>query len=289
MQMMPTTMVMSATRLTAWLGIACVGVAAATTFAEAQTPVGRRYRSLVDTERRFSAASVEVGSRAAFRTYLARDAVIFRPGPVNGWDTVAQQRDDGVTLEWAPARVELSQAGDLGLTIGVWRRTDAGGARTFGRYVTLWQRTIEGSWRVTADIGTAAPGDLDWPTSVEAGALASRAAAVDLSEDAVDARLDALRALDRTAAPTRDDIHPTASAHRDGRAVVAGRDALADLANTEGLTREQIDAAIARSGDLAYTFGSTRAMGRAPGGYLRAWSRTTGGDWALLFDVVTGS
>jgi ketosteroid isomerase-like protein len=273
-------------RVTTLLGIACVGAAA---FAEAQAPVGRRYRSLVDTERRFAAASVELGSRAAFRTYLTRDAIIFRPGPVNGWTTVAQERDDGVTLEWAPARVELSQAGDLGLTVGVWRRTGAGGARTFGRYVTLWQRTIEGSWRVTADIGTAAPGDVDWPASVEAGTLASRAAGVDLSEDTVDARLEALRAVDRAAARTIGDVHPAASAYRDGRAVVSGRDALANLASDEGVAREQVDAAIARSGDLGYTFGSTQPTGGAPGGYLRVWSRTTGGDWALLFDVVTGS
>ena len=82
----------------------------------AQPDVGRRYRSLVDTERRFSATSVEAGSAAAFRAYLTRDAVIFRPGPVNGWETVARQADGGETLEWAPSRAELSQAGDLGLT-----------------------------------------------------------------------------------------------------------------------------------------------------------------------------
>lgn len=128
--------------LIALLTLACAGAGIA---ALDQDQVDRRYRSLIETERRFAAASVELGLRAAFRTYLAREAVIFMPGPVNGWEVVAQQPDDGATLEWAPARAELSQAGDLGLTVGAWRRTVPDGAQTYGRYVTLWQRTIEGS------------------------------------------------------------------------------------------------------------------------------------------------
>ncbi|HAK55824.1 MAG: DUF4440 domain-containing protein [Vicinamibacterales bacterium] len=253
----------------------------------AQDPnqVGRRYRSLVDTERRFAAASVELGSRAAFRTYLTRDAVIFRPGPVNGWDTVARQSDDGITLEWAPTRAELSQAGDLGLTVGVWRRTDAEGGRTFGRYVTLWQRTIEGSWRVVADIGTAAPNDLDWPVSVEAGSLTPRTGGIDLSEQAVDARLDALRNADQTAEAI-DRMHPAVEAWRNGQAPRIGAEAVVDLAAREAVVREQVDVVIARSGDLGYGYGSAEVAGGAAGGYLRVWSRGPDG-WAVLLDVVT--
>ncbi len=255
--------------------------------------VGRRYRSLIETERRFAATSVELGSATAFRTFLEREAVIFRPGPVNGWDTVAQQPDDGATLEWAPARAELSQAGDLGLTVGAWRRSASGGARTYGRYVTLWRRTIEGSWRVTADIGTSATDPVAWPSAVEAGALTPRSAGHDLSERALDERLEALRTVDRalaaedsaTAYETRTD--PSALAHRNRRDPIAGRQAVADLASGEAVSRELVDAVVAQSGDLGYTYGAARQADGSASGYLRVWLHAPGDGWRILIDVVT--
>ena len=255
--------------------------------------IGRRYRSLVDTERRFSAASVELGSAAAFRAILERQAVIFRPGPVNGWEAVAREPDDGATLEWAPARAELSQAGDLGLTVGAWRRTASNDDRTYGRYVTLWQRTIEGSWRVTADIGTAAADAVAWPSAVDAGTLTPRSAGRDLSGAALDARLEALRTAERalaeedsaTAHEARTD--PVAFAHRNGRDPVAGRQAVARLAASEAVARELVDAVTARSGDLGYTYGTVRHADGAAGGYLRVWVHAPGDGWRILIDVVT--
>ena len=227
------------------------------------------------------------GWRAAFRTILERQAVLFRPGPVNGWDAVAQQPDDEATLEWAPAGAELSLAGDLGLTVGVWRRTAPDGARTYGRYVTLWRRTIEGSWRVAADIGVSAPSEIAWPTDVDAGRLASRTAARDLSKDALDASLDALRTADRASASDAGRAHPAVVAYRNGRPLVSGRDAVVNLARTEQIVREQVDAAAARSGDLGYTYGSARVTGGASAGYLRVWACRPGAAWEVLIDVVT--
>ena len=278
--------------LIALLTLACsaAGIAAQD---QDQDQVDRRYRSLIETEPRFAAASVELGSAAAFRTYLAREAVIFRPGPVNGWEVVAQQPDDGATLEWAPAQAELSQAGDLGLTVGAWRRTVPDGARTYGRYVTLWQRTIEGSWRVTADIGTSTTNSVAWPSAVAAGALTPRSAGRDLSERALDERLEALRTADcalaaedsATAHEARTD--PSALAYRNGRDPIGGRQAVASLASSEAVSRELVDAVVARSGDLGYTYGAARHADGSASGYLRVWLHAPGDGWRVLIDVVT--
>ena len=278
--------------LIAIVALAC-SAAGITALNQDQARVGRRYRSLVDTERRFAATSVELGSATAFQAFLEREAVIFRPGPVNGWEAVAQQPDDGTTLEWAPARAELSQAGDLGLTVGAWRRSAPSGDRTYGRYVTLWRRTIEGSWRVTADIGTSATDAVAWPSAVDAGALTPRSAGRDLSERALDERLEALRTVDRAlAAEDRATAHaartdPSALAHRNGRDPIAGRQSVADLASGEAVSRELVDSVVARSGDLGYTYGAARHADGREAGYLRVWRYTPANGWRILIDVVT--
>ena len=56
-------------------------------------------------------------------------------------------------LTWAPDAAEVSASGDLGYTIGTYRRT-AGGKTGTGSYVTIWKKSSDGAWRVAVDIGT---------------------------------------------------------------------------------------------------------------------------------------
>jgi len=50
-----------------------------------------------------------------------------------------------------------SEAGDLGYTLGTWRSTrynDAGrGHVSTGKYVTIWRKQADGSWKVVFDGG----------------------------------------------------------------------------------------------------------------------------------------
>src|SRR4051812_3029105 len=68
-------------RRTVICSILCLGLAALRGHAE--TPA-EAVRALVDAERNFSQAGQEKGTRAAFLEFLADDAIVFRPGPVNG-------------------------------------------------------------------------------------------------------------------------------------------------------------------------------------------------------------
>ena len=85
--------------------------------------------SLIDAERSFAATSVERGMKSAFLANLRDDAVLFRPGPLNGKQLWRNRPDSKGTLAWAPSFAEVSGFGDLGFTYGPWefRGPDAPG------------------------------------------------------------------------------------------------------------------------------------------------------------------
>ena len=61
-------------------------------------------------------------------------------------------------LSWEPTMAFASAAGDLGYTLGTWKstRTAANGAErvSTGKYVTVWRKQADGSWRVVFDGGS---------------------------------------------------------------------------------------------------------------------------------------
>ena len=60
-------------------------------------------------------------------------------------------------LTWEPTMAFASESGDLGYTLGTWqsrRYNDAGaGQITTGKYVTIWRKQADGSWKVVFDGG----------------------------------------------------------------------------------------------------------------------------------------
>jgi ketosteroid isomerase-like protein len=65
--------------------------------------------------------------------------------------------DPARTLAWQPLLVEVSKSGDLGYSIGSYeaRKTDASGTHVVGtgKYMTVWRRQKDGSWKVVFDSG----------------------------------------------------------------------------------------------------------------------------------------
>jgi ketosteroid isomerase-like protein len=125
--------------------------------------------SLIDAERAFSAESVERGMRPAFLDHLADDAVIFRPGPINGMQSWRDRRDAPGILEWAPQHVEISGSGDLGFSSGPWVYRDSVGAEigACGHFITVWRRDPRGRWKVALDCGSSHPRAERGPLEVE--------------------------------------------------------------------------------------------------------------------------
>jgi ketosteroid isomerase-like protein len=100
-------------------------------------------------------------------SFFAPDARIFPPGEgvIEGLPAIkayyAKVGFDPRDLGWKPAGGELAASGDLGYTFGnsSWPGEDAKGAKVTrtGKYLTIWKKQADGSWRLVADIGNANP------------------------------------------------------------------------------------------------------------------------------------
>lgn len=105
----------------------------------------------------FAAMARAQGVPAAFTEYAASDALmVSRSNIVSGQDGVAQRFaswPQGARLEWNPEGGRVAARGDMGWTWGNSVYVAPDGARTPGRYVTVWTRDYEGRWRFAFDGG----------------------------------------------------------------------------------------------------------------------------------------
>lgn len=123
---------------------------------------------LMDADRAFAAAAAARGLDG-WMSFFAPDAVRLTPGaePVRGTDAIRASdaptfANPAVRLTWAPVDGGLFADGSHGWTIGRYEvhRRAADGSDTVagrGRYVTLWRREANGTWRVILDTGSPDP------------------------------------------------------------------------------------------------------------------------------------
>lgn len=126
--------------------------------------------ALMEADRAFAAAVAEGGSEAWASWFDAAGAMIQpRVGEISGRDDIraymAGLDDPQTSLRWEPLRAEIAASGDLGWTTGTYvsESADADGETVVGegRYVTIWRRAADGSWKVVMDLGnpTGAPAE----------------------------------------------------------------------------------------------------------------------------------
>jgi ketosteroid isomerase-like protein len=110
---------------------------------------------LIAVDRAFAAKAQADGVPAAFTEYAAGDALIVTSREIiSGREGVTQNYADwpaAARLEWAPETARVSARGDMGWTWGNSVYTAADGARTNGRYISVWTRDYEGNWRYAFD------------------------------------------------------------------------------------------------------------------------------------------
>lgn len=261
--------------------------------------------SLLEAERAFSELSLTQGMHQAFLTYLADDAIIFRPGPVEGKKWYAERGETPGTLTWWPIFAEVSRAGDLGYTTGPWDFTKEGDESIeYGHYVSVWRKQPNGSWRVVLDIGIVH--SKPQTTTIEAFSP-KKVSAVD-SGDTAHADVEAERAellkverefarrsvskgiVDAFLAYSTDDVR----FYRMNVIPTIGKKALrAALSKQLGLsTWEPMAAQVSQSGDLGYTYGISKFRANTSKGpaaesasYTRIWKKQLDGTWKLVLDV----
>jgi ketosteroid isomerase-like protein len=121
-------------------------------------------RKLMAVDSAFAATSVAQGTAEAFYRYAAADALELGGGTdfVVGRDAIRRQQAadaaPGQTLDWKPVVGGVGPLGDLGWTVGEYRFTvpSAGATATFtGKYITIWAKQGDGTWRFVADGGSS--------------------------------------------------------------------------------------------------------------------------------------
>ena len=145
------------------IAVLAVSCGAATTRSRAQTAPGVRadqphLQAMTTAEREFSRLSTQRGMKEAFLTFLADSGVIFRPTATNGKKAWSARNNPATTLSWEPALGEMAFSGDLGMSSGPWKLTfppDAKQPAVHGRFLSMWARQADGSWKVVADIGVS--------------------------------------------------------------------------------------------------------------------------------------
>ncbi|UCF69251.1 MAG: nuclear transport factor 2 family protein [Acidobacteriota bacterium] len=95
-----------------------------------------------------------------FLTSLDEDA-IFMPddAPLAHGDSIRTTWEQlismpGFELQWKATNAQVAEAGDMGYTIGTYElavEQEGASMVTVGKYVTLWRKQSDGSWKVIVD------------------------------------------------------------------------------------------------------------------------------------------
>jgi ketosteroid isomerase-like protein len=132
---------------------------------------------LFDLEKRFAKDVLERGG-AGFASWFADDGVVLGNGavPEIGKVAIAKASDwlpGNYQLTWTPTDAVMGPSGDMGYTWGHYegRSKDANGNPVLsgGRYITVWRKQPDGTWKVVLDAGAN-----DAPTSEDCCKLPGR-------------------------------------------------------------------------------------------------------------------
>lgn len=122
---------------------------------------------LFDLEARF-AKDVAARGGAAFADWFAGDGVSLGNGeaPVVGKVAIAKSTNwspKDYQLTWTPTDAVMGPSGDMGYTWGHFEghSKDANGnpVATSGRYITIWRKQADGTWKVALDAGANEPAE----------------------------------------------------------------------------------------------------------------------------------
>ncbi len=132
---------------------------AARVFAQECDPAASA-QEVMTREAAFVAQGQAEGARAASLTYLADDAIMFEPGPVNAKKIWTSRPEGGLSLKWEPVFVGMARSCDLAFTTGPaeWRKNKEDEKPLgHGQYISIWKKQPDDAWKVVVDVGGAVP------------------------------------------------------------------------------------------------------------------------------------
>jgi ketosteroid isomerase-like protein len=265
-------------------------------------------RSLVESERAFARASADSGMRQAFMSYLAEEAIVFRPEPTRGKERYVNSPEVPGMLIWQPVFADISRDGKMGYTTGPWefrQESKNDSADGYGDYISIWKKQADNSWKVVIDVGISHPHPgydlriVDLETEHPAVNPAQKI------KPSPEINGSVLLELDQTFSNMAEGLgiqmafqsmaSPEVRLYREGSFPLVGLEFsltwLSDFPGTYRWTPQAAD--VASSGDLGYTYGTGEYSFETVDGllierfsYLRIWKIDHEGDWKLTLEVT---
>lgn len=117
---------------------------------------------LLEIDKAFSAKSVQTNAPDAFFEFMTEDALQLPAGasPIYGRKAVRDnmQTDYDYELSWYPQHAEVAKYGDMGYTWGYYEfKIDGDKEVRHGKYLNVWEKQKDGSWKVAVDLGNSNP------------------------------------------------------------------------------------------------------------------------------------
>jgi len=259
------------------------------------------FDQVVAAERAFAAASMTQGLHEAFLANLAEDAISFQPLPLPARPNHIGQPPTKGKLNWGPAWVATSSAGDIAISIGPWLFTAPENPvtkkETTGWYISVWRRQKDGAWKVAVDTSVETTMPFAIPETVQK-ALPSVQDKVRPSNAAANARSEMTTAEKTFSAAARSGIGGAVTAQADPLLRVYRNNAAGEGFETTRamLAADRRNAACvpdaivtSDSGDLGYAYGTCESIGReAPVkiAFLHVWRKQGNASWKLVVDVT---
>ena len=254
-------------------------------------------RAMVEAERKFYRTGQEKGTRAAFLAFLADDAIVFRPGPVNAREVWEKRAETGLDLIWEPAFAAIARSADFGYTTGPakWKTNKKDEKFLgYGQFVSIWKKQKDGSWKVALDLGIENPEPTGKPEPFQMF-VPDDSSSVKIDFDGRRKALQGAQQKFAEAARTNSGEAAFGIAandirvYRDGRFPTVGRSAAKALleANAGKMSIEPMGGDMSASADLAYTYGKysiSRDGSAEAGHFLQIWKTDDAGSWKLILD-----
>ncbi len=121
----------------------------------------QHWLDLMAADQNFADRSAEIGRTGAFLEFLGQRSTVFRNGPVDALDLYSSEnfQNSANEISWEAHYVDVSRAGDLGLTAGPLTVLTDDSPDQFGHLISIWKKQ-EDRWVLMADIVADIPGFL---------------------------------------------------------------------------------------------------------------------------------
>jgi hypothetical protein len=264
----------------------------------------------------FVRRSAEIGRTRAFLEFLGEGSIIFRNGPIDAQELYSSEEFPVTAneLSWKSHYIDVSRAGDLGLSAGplaVFDRDGNSVRDTFGHLISIWRKNGS-SWELMADLAVPIPGFLSLDVEpnfddtlpvleetahpvmamAESNTLQSLIEADNLFGRAINFRGGQRALLRYGLENTRvylPDMAPAVGA--ESASLVYGAYLDDKLSTTNPISLSYVGGFLSESKEMGYTYG-TMATNSSAGeagfrtNYLRLWRFTASNEWKIAVEVL---